>query len=114
MQPTAVVELPKGLLTLLNQLYELETKLKRVGDNAAMGRNISKMKDALEEMGLFYEDPMGQPFRETRTDLEATISGTSTEDLIVVEVIKPIVRHGARSYSRVIQKGIVVVESNRK
>jgi hypothetical protein len=114
MQSTTVLELPKGLLTVLNQLFELEAKLKRGGDSAAVGRNITKMKDALEEMGLFYEDPMGQPFRETRTDLEATISGTSTEDLVVVEVIKPIIRHGARSYSRVIQKGIVVVESKTK
>jgi hypothetical protein len=54
---------------------------------------------------------MGQIFKETRTDLEATISGSSTEDLHVVEVIKPIIRQGSRQFSRVAQKGIVIVES---
>jgi hypothetical protein len=79
------------------------------------------MKDAFEELGLFYEDPMGQSYKETRTDLEATISGQGTENLEVVEVIKPIIRvsrlvnsqetGGARALSRIAQKGIVVVES---
>ena len=57
------------------------------------------------------EDPMGQEFKETRTDLDATISGRGTENLIVVEVIKPIVRVGEAAFSKVVQKGIVVVES---
>ncbi|MGH7984252.1 MAG: hypothetical protein ACREFF_14090 [Candidatus Udaeobacter sp.] len=69
------------------------------------------MKAILEEMGLFYEDPMGQAFKETRTDLEATISGQGIDNLRVVEVIKPILRYGTRDLSTVIQKGIVVVES---
>jgi hypothetical protein len=60
---------------------------------------------------FFYEDPMGQNFQETRTDVEATISGKGTEHLKIVEVIKPIIRHGQRDLSRVIQKGIVVVEA---
>jgi len=79
------------------------------------------MKDIFEEIGLYYEDPMGQSFKETRTDLEATISGQGTENLTVVQVIKPIIRvsrlmnsqeiGGARTLSRVAQKGIVIVES---
>ena len=106
-------EIPKWLLALLNQLYEIEQKLKRHGDPANALRNVTKIKDNLEEGGLFYEDPMGQPFKETRTDLEATISGSGTDNLVVVEVIKPIVRGGTRSLSRVVQKGIVVVESKK-
>jgi len=105
------IELPKALLTVLNQLYELEQKLKRQGDPSTTQRNIMKMKDAFEEMGLYYEDPMSQTFNETRSDLEANISGPKTDNLVVVEVIKPIIRHGSRAYSRVVQKGIVVVES---
>ena len=60
---------------------------------------------------IFYEDPMDQPFNETRTDLEVSIAGTRTEDLRVIEVIKPIIRFGDRTSSRVVQKGIVIVES---
>ncbi len=106
-----VPEVPKWAFALLNQLYEIERKLKHHGDSGNALRNVARMRDALEELGLFYEDPMGQPFKETRTDLEATISGQGTENLHVVEVIKPVIRHGPRDLSRVSQKGIVVVES---
>ena len=57
------------------------------------------------------ETDFGQIFKETRTDLEVTISGTGTENLRVVEVIKPIIREGTRDLSRITQKGIVIVES---
>lgn len=106
-------EIPKWLLALLNQLYEIEQKLTRHGDPANALRNVTKIKDNLEEGGLFYEDPMGQPFKETRTDLEANIAGTGTDNLVVVEVIKPIIRGGSRSFSKVVQKGIVVVETKK-
>lgn len=104
---------PKWALTLLNQLFEVEKKLSgnEIGDLNSCLRNVAKMKDAIEEQGLFYEDPTGQPFKETRTDLEATISGTGTDNLRVVDVIKPIIREGTRDLSRVSQKGIVIVES---
>lgn len=105
------IEVPKWALTLLNNLYEVERKLAVHGDPGNASRNVEKMKDALGGERLFYEDPMGQPFRETRTDLEATISGDGLENLVVAEVIKPIIRVGTAELSRVIQKGIVVVQS---
>ena len=105
------MEIPKWILVTLNNLYEVEKKLALHGDPGNATRNVGKMKDALAEMGVFYEDPMGQDFKETRTDLDATISGSGTENLVVVEVIKPIVRAGEAAFSKVVQKGIVVVES---
>ena len=76
--------IPKCLLVALNQLYEIERKLRKSGDTANIDRNVGKMKAAFEELGLGYEDPMNQPFKETRTDLDATIAGAGTEDLFVV------------------------------
>jgi hypothetical protein len=115
------IRVSKNILVVLNQLYEIEEKLKKNGDPHNLQRNVNKMKDAfnaLEEFGLIYEDPMNQPFKETRTDLEATISGSGTDNLVVVEVIKPIIRaamrEGAGEFSIVVQKGIVVVESKRE
>lgn len=119
------ISIPKSILTVLNQLYELEQKLKKHGDPGNFSRNIGKMKDAFAEEGLpaqghdrirlAYEDPMGQPCDETRTDLEATIAGSGTDNLVVVEVIKPIVRATVRDgFSLVVQKGIVIVESRAK
>jgi len=105
------IDVQKWALTLLNNLYEIERKLSVHGDPGNAGRNIEKIKDAMMGEGLFYEDPLGQPFKETRTDLEATISGNNTDDLVVVEVIKPIIRAGQAQFSRVVQKGIVLVQA---
>ena len=104
----------RRLLVVLNQVFEIEKKLKMHGDPNNITRNINRVKDTFEELGLFYEDPTGEAFQETRTDLEATISGVGTEHLKVVEVIKPIIRLGERRYSIVAQKGIAVVESTSK
>ncbi|MCX7428993.1 MAG: hypothetical protein NTW96_25625 [Planctomycetia bacterium] len=110
----------------------MEQKLKRQEDPANLRRNIGKMRDAFAEDGipipdsvggqrdlcLVYEDPMGQPFNETRTDLEATIAGHGVETLVVVEVIKPIIRAfvkgEANESSKIVQKGIVIVEPRKE
>lgn len=111
MQPSPIVELPKWVLQALNNIYDVERKLSVHGDPGNIRRNIERIKEAFESERVFYEDPMGQSFNETRTDLEASITGTATEELVVVEVIKPVVRYGERALSRVVQKGIVVVKS---
>jgi hypothetical protein len=109
-----VVQITEGeklLLLVLNQVFEIEKKLSLQGDPNNLNRNVNRIKTAVEEFGFFYEDPMGEDFQETRTDLDATISGKATERLKVVEVIKPIIRSGQRALSRVVQKGVVVVEA---
>lgn len=124
--------IPKSVLIVLNQIYQIEQKLIKLPEVSDLRRNINRMKDAFAEdglpvfdgngspcsIGLTYEDPMGQPFKETRTDLEATIAGTSTENLIVVEVIKPIIRAtlkgGEAGSSKIVQKGVVIVESRKE
>lgn len=126
------IQIPKSILTVLNQLYEVEQKLKKSDSPTSIGRNLAKMKDALAEEGLpgqdygggqiritlAYEDPMGQPYKETRTDVEATVSGDSKENLVVVEVIKPIIRattwkSGEREICKIVQQGIVIVASRK-
>ena len=128
----ARMQIPKSILTVLNQLYEVEQKLTKRDDPAGLARNIAKIKDALAEeglpafdangdqlrIGLAYEDPTGQRFKETRTDLEVSIAGEGTENLVVVEVIKPIIRatwkDGVGERAKIVQKGIVIVESRKE
>jgi hypothetical protein len=109
---------PKSLLTVVNQVYELEQKLKKLGLPEGIQRNVNKMKDAFEEYGLVYDDPMGQRCSETRTDLEMTIAGPETDNLVVMEVIRPIVRQRNPAFhgdpGRIVQRGIVVVDSLSK
>ncbi len=105
----------KNVLTVINQLCELERKVKSKMDHESLLRNINRMKDAFEESGLVYVDPIGQSCPDTRTDVEASIAGAGTEDLVVIEVLKPIVRQRNPEIpgdaGRVVQKGRVVVES---
>ena len=114
------ITIPQWLFKIMNNLYEIDRKLALHGDAGHAIRNVDKIKDAMHDIiflgdgdsEIFYEDPMGQPFKETRTDLDATITGQSSENLFVVEVIKPIIRVGSKSFSQVIQKGSVIVASN--
>lgn len=111
MLPTGAIEIPKFVLQVLNNLCDIERKLSIHGDPGNAKRNVERIKETFEDERVFYEDPMGQSFSETRTDLEATITGEGSDNLKVVEVIKPIIRVGDRNFSRVVQKGIVIVQS---
>ncbi|MBF0228771.1 MAG: hypothetical protein HQK63_04155 [Desulfamplus sp.] len=114
---------PKIFLNILNHLYEIERKVAATEELKKISRNIERIKDSFRndiptqfqdsDIELYYEDPMGQVYDETRNDLEATIAGESTENLVVVDVIKPIIRLGNKrnKISYVVQKGIVIVES---
>jgi hypothetical protein len=113
-QNVQISEAERRLLTVLNQVFEIEKKLSLHGDPSNLGRNINRIKDAMLDLSFFYEDPTGQEFQETRTDLQAAISGKGTEGLKIVEVIKPIIRRGQRELSFVVQKGVVVVEAVTK
>ncbi len=113
-----VSEQLKPLLSALCQLYELDRKVQKRSEFESLGRNVEKMKAAFEELGYRIEDPYGQSYNETRVDLEASIAGSSTDDLVVTEVIKPIIRYVMRDrngeYTKVIQRGVVVVETRIK
>ena len=111
MLPTGAIEIPKFVLQVLNNLCDIERKLSIHGDPGNAKRNVERIKETFEDEKVFYEDPIGQSFSETRTDLEATITGEGSDNLKVVEVIKPIIRVGDRNFSRVVQKGIVIVQS---
>lgn len=111
MKLPATVTVPKLVLTLLNNVYEIEKKAKNKNDPINILRNIEKIKDSLAEEGFILEDPYGQTFKETRNDLEVSISGNKTTNLMVVEVLKPIIRCEIEGFSKVVQKGIVIVAS---
>ena len=105
------VQIPKYIFILINNLFEIQKKIESGDDNLNIGRNMTKIIEALEEQGLTFENPLGQKFNQTRADLEATISGEGTDNLIVVDVLKPIIRMGNTNNSVVVQKGIVIVET---
>lgn len=99
------------LLFILNQVFKIEQKVEKLKEPNTIQRNISRLKDKFEEMRLVYHNPIGEKYNETRTDCEASIAGNSTEHLVIKEVIKPIVRVKEGNLTTIVQKAIVVVES---
>tara|TARA_R110002153_G_scaffold262480_1_gene423390 strand:- start:2332 stop:2712 length:381 start_codon:yes stop_codon:yes gene_type:complete len=111
------ISVDKKIITILNQLFEIERKSKENGQLDKIVRNIDRIKSALiqdnQSGELFYEDPTGEEYSETRNDLEVHIVGENTQGLVVVDVIKPIIRYGNRQLglTQVIQRGVVSVTS---
>lgn len=98
------------IIFLLNQLFEIEGKLKKLSETNSIHRNTKRIYEFLNQKGYFYHNPIGESYNETRTDCEATISGSVTADLIIVEVIKPVIHLKKNNTSHIIQKAIVIVE----
>lgn len=121
---TIQVKLPQQYLDLVNQIFEIEKKTSLLKEENSLHRNISKIKDLVENelftntggvVGLSYHNPIGEKYNETRTDCEASIAGDSSEHLRIIEVIKPIIycnfSENQSTIKTIVQKAVVVVES---
>lgn len=101
-----------GMIQMVNQVFEMERKLSKIdtssGPQRGLQRSLRRMKQTLQDLGYSYHDPIGESYDETRTDCDASISGVETENLVIKEVIKPIIREGG-NFGRIVQQGIVIV-----
>jgi len=110
------ISVSKKYIEILDQVFEIEKKLDSINEPNSIGRNVNRLKEYFEYLmpdgGLIYQNPIGEKFNETRTDLEASIAGNSAENLVVTEVIKPIIRLRTNTgVTTIVRKGVVVVES---
>jgi len=117
------VKVPQAYLDFMNQIFEIEKKAGNLKEEHSIQRNINKMKGIMEEeffkgsatIGLSYHSPLGETYSETRTDCEATISGTGSENLEIIEVIKPIIYYSYQDNEKVmkviVQPAVVVAQS---
>lgn len=109
------IKVPKIYIDLLDQIFEIEKKVEALTESNSISRNVSRLKEIFEQLetdgGLFYHNPIGESYNETRTDIEASIAGNSADNLIITEVIKPIVRYRKGGITLIARKGIVVAES---
>lgn len=116
MQKYKVPKELKVYLDILNQLFEIEKKLNKIEEQNSITRNLNRIKELFEtvfKIGFVVHNPMGEPYNETRIDLDANIAGEGVENLVVVEVIKPIIRLKQSGFNQLVQKGIVIVESDK-
>jgi hypothetical protein len=117
------VKAPQIYLDFVNQIFELERKVNNLQEENSLIRNINKIKILIEEelfkgnstIGLSYHNPMGEEYSETRTDCEATIAGDRSDNLEIIEVIKPIIYYSYTDYDKVmkiiVQPAVVIVKS---
>ena len=117
------VKVPQAYLDFVNQIFEIEKKASFIKEDNSIKRNLNKMKGILEEeffkgsstIGLSYHNPIGENYSETRTDCEATIAGTTTDDLEIIEVIKPIIFYSYQELDKIlkviVQPAVVIVKS---
>jgi len=110
----------KPIIFILNQIFEIEKKLVKIKEKNSIMRNVEKLKEYFEtgflgmDLSITYHNPIGEKYDETRTDCEASIAGTSDEDLVITEVIKPIIRIKQHGRTFIIQRAVVIVESINK
>ena len=117
------VKVPQAYLDFMNQIFEIEKKAHNLKEENSLQRNLNRIKGILEEeffkgtsiIGLTYRNPLGESYSDTRTDCEATISGTGVENLEIIEVIKPIIFYAYQENEKVIkvivQPAVVIVQS---
>lgn len=117
------VKVPQAYLDFMNQIFDIEKKSANLKEENSIQRNLNKMKGILAEdffkgsstIGLTYHNPIGESYSDTRTDCEATISGTGVENLEIIEVIKPIIFYAYQENEKVIkvivQPAVVIVQS---
>lgn len=117
------VKVPQPYLDLINQVFEIEKKVLQLKEDNSIQRNVNKLKDLIENelfkgnegAGLTYHNPLGEKYSQSRTDCEASIAGTDTDNLEIVEVIKPIVFYNyiddSKAIKTIAQKAVIVAEA---
>ncbi len=105
-------------LNMLNQVFEMEKKLEKIQETNSISRNLTRLKEMFEQnlpfengFGLVIHNPIGEDYNQTRLDCEANIAGESTENLVIIEVIRPIIRVKQGGLNQIVQKAVVVVQS---
>lgn len=102
------------MIAIINQVFEIQQKLQQRGDNIA-DRNLKRIYHEFETMGYTVIDPAGRDYKETDTDIEATLSGGLGGDMKITRVLKPIIYHAeAGIQPSLVQKGIVIAEGEQK
>jgi ferritin-like metal-binding protein YciE len=118
MQTYKFPESEKVFLDMLNQIFEIEKKLDKIQEANTISRNLTNLKNLFEnrlyeksQSGLTVHNPLGEAYDQTRLDCEASIAGESTENLVITEVIKPIIRLKQGGLNQIVQKAVVIVQS---
>jgi hypothetical protein len=97
---------------IINQLYEMQVKIKESEVAQNFERNFSRLFNLFEEEGFIIQDPTGEAYTESRTDCEASISGRMSSKMKITRTIKPIIYQKKDGSVQLLQKAVVIAENN--
>ena len=98
-------------IRIINQLFEMQAKIKDTAVAGQFERNFSRLYDLFEEEGYIIQDPTGESYNESRTDCEASISGRMGSKMKVTRTIKPIIYQKKQEGVQLLQKAVIIVEN---
>ncbi len=101
----------KENINILNQIFEIKQKIEQLGILEKFTRNFTRIENEFEAIGLMMVNPAGEKYKDTRTDLEASISGKEGNNMLISSVIKPVIYSKKSTGNEVVQKGVVIVEN---
>lgn len=94
---------------IINQIFALDSKLKK--DNNDSGtRYLDRIYNEFETMGFQILIPLGHTYRNEMTDVEANIIGDLNRKSKITKVLKPVIYQIENNETKLLQKGIVIVE----
>ncbi|RYY94278.1 MAG: hypothetical protein EOO11_18215 [Chitinophagaceae bacterium] len=96
----------KPLINIINQLFEMEKKLQ---GTTPVQRHLERIRHELDELGYSWHDPSGEKYDPTRTDCEASITGSLRDRMTITEVIKPVIHQKQEGSNKIVQKAVVLV-----
>ncbi len=100
----------QDLTEIVNQIFDMEKKITDTDLENTLARNIRRIKNKLEAMGIRYHNPLGETYDETRLDCEAMIGDNAASPLLISEVVKPIIHHHENGTTRLLQRAVVIID----
>jgi hypothetical protein len=97
---------------IINQLFEIQHKIKETGHTAGFERNFNRLLSLFEEEGFIIQDPTNEIYSDSRTDCEASISGELASKMKITKTLKPVIYKKTGNAVQLLQKAVVIVEKN--
>lgn len=97
------------MLNIINQIFEIAQKSEQ-NNIQLFERNLNRIQHEFENEGYQIVNPNGRLFKETDTDVEASLAQPLHAKSKIVKVMKPIIYKSQEGQLVLVQKGIVIVE----
>lgn len=102
-----------AMIAVMNQVFEIGQKLEQDKLSSRFERNLNKLTHIFEEEGYICNNPLGEKYTDARTDCTVSIAGEEGRDMVITQVIKPVIYQRKEGALSLVQKGIVIVERKK-